>query len=279
MIKKVIKKEKDNGFITVTTYEYQSISDVIDFIESNEQKERFKEKNGGYSSIEGSYVFTKTHGFSEAYELLKSGWEEGTKRLKDKLETKLKSVSTKQKTIYDVAGFQCSVPRYLQGVPTNMINKKTVSQKNKVITINKNISYGAFVSADKIIEECAKVLELINNLESNGCRVNLNIIVGTIDTNRYHDYADYVKICVKQASQKLNLKQVAFPVMHPSMLRRIFFALMERYEEGYNFANSYGRPLDSIKDFPKEIFRTNEYYLPRFTEEEKITDIEKYKVR
>lgn len=276
----MIKKKKDNGFITVTTYEYQSISDVIDFIESNEQKERFKEKHGGYySSIEGSYEFTQTHGFSEAYELLKSGWEEGTKRLKDKLETKLKSVSTKQKTIYDVAGFQCSVPRYLQGVPTNMISKKTVSQKNKVITINKNISYGAIVSADKITKECAKVLELINNLESNGCRVNLNIIVGTTVANKYHDYADYVKICVKQASQKLNLKQVAFPVMHPSMLRRIFFALMERYEEGYNFANTYGRPLDSIKDFPKEIFRTNEYYLPRFTEEEKITDIEKYKVR
>ena len=30
----MIKKEKDNGFITVTTYEYQSISDVIDFIEN-----------------------------------------------------------------------------------------------------------------------------------------------------------------------------------------------------------------------------------------------------
>ena len=275
----MIKKEKDNGFLIVTTYEYKSISDVIDFIESNEQKERFIEERSGYGSIDGSYEFTQTHDFEEAYDLLKQGWEEGTKRLKDKLETKVKSVSTKQKTMYDVAGFQCSVPRYLQGVPTNMINKKTVSQKNKVITINKNISYGAFVSADQIPGECAKVLELINNLESNGCRVNLNIIVGTTVANEYHNYEDYVKICVKQASQRLNLKQVAFPVMHPSMLRRIFFALMERYEEGYNFANRYGRPLDSIKDFPKEIFKTNEYYLPRFTEEEKITDIEKYKVR
>lgn len=277
----MIKKVKENGFLTLTTYEYTSISDVIDFIESNEQKERFKERrrNGGYSSIEGSYEFTRTHGFSEACELLKSGWEEGTKRLKDKLETKEKSVSTKQKTVYDIAGFQCSVPRYLQGIPTNMINKKTVSQKNKVVTINKNISYSAFVSADKITNECAKVLELINNLENNGYRVNLNIIVGTTVANEDNKYEDYVKICVKQASQRLNLKQVAFPVMHPSMLRRIFFALMERYEEGYNFANGYGRPLDSIKDFPKEIFRTNEYYLPRFTEEEKIIDIEKYKVR
>ena len=35
----MIKKEKDNGFVIVTTYEYKSISDVIDFIESNEQKE------------------------------------------------------------------------------------------------------------------------------------------------------------------------------------------------------------------------------------------------
>ena len=275
----MIKKVKENGFSTLTTYEYTSISDVIDFIKNNEQKERFIEKRSGYGSIDGSYEFTQTHDFEESYDLLKQGWEEGTKRLKDKLETKVKSVSTKQKTIYDVSGFQCSVPRYLQGIPTNMINKKTVSQKNKVITINKNISYSCIVGADEITNECAKVLELVNNLESNGCRVNLNIIIGTTVANRYHEYEDYVKICVKQASQRLNLKQVAFPVMHPSMLRRIFFALMERYEEGYNFANAYGRPLDSIKDFPKEIFRTNEYYLPRFTEEEKITDIEKYTVR
>lgn len=274
----MIKKVKESGVLTLTTYEYTSIFDVVDFIKNNEPKERFIEKRSGYGSIDGSYEFTQTYDFEEAYDLLKQGWEEGTKRLKDKLETKVKSVSTKQKTIYDVAGFQCSVPRYLQGIPTNMINKKTVSQKNKVITINKNISYGAFVSADKITEECAKVLELINNLESNGCRVNLNIIVGTTAAQGNYKYADYVKICVKQASQRLNLKQVAFPIMHPSMLRRIFFALMERYEEGYNFAKFYGRPLDSIKEFPKEIFRTNEYYLPRFTEEEKIIDIEKYKV-
>lgn len=275
----MIKKEKDNGFATTTTYEYKSISEVIDFIENNKQKERFKEKRSGYGSIDGSYDFTQTHDFDEAYTMLKSGWEEGTKRLKDKLETKVKSVSIKQKTIYDVAGFQCSVPRYLQGIPTNMINKKTVSQKNKVITINKNVSYSCCVKADEITNECAKVLELVNNLENNGCRVNLNIIIGTTVANGYHSYADYVKICVKQASQRLNLKQVAFPIMHPSMLRRIFFALMERYEEGYNFAMGYGRPVDSIKDLPKTMFKTNEYYLPRFTEEEKIIDIEKYKVR
>lgn len=274
----MIKKVKENGFLTITTYEYTSISDVIDFLKNNEPKERFREKHCGYGSIDGSYEFTHTHDFAEAYELLKSGWEEGTKRLKDKLETKIKSVSTKQKTIYDVAGFQCSVPRYLQGIPTNMINKKTVSQKNKVITINKNISYSSCVETDEITNECAKVLELVNNLESNGCRVNLNIIIGTKVASEYHTDADYVKICVKQASQRLNLKQIAFPIMHPSMLRRIFFAMMERYEEGYNFAMLYGRPLDLIKDFPKEMFRTNEYYLPRFTNEEKITDIEKYKV-
>lgn len=276
----MIKKVKENGFLTLTTYEYASISDVIEFIKNNEPKERFREKHGGgYGSIDGSYEFTQTHDFEEAYDLLEQGWEEGTKRLKDKLETKVKSCSTKQKTIYDVAGFQCSVPRYLQGIPTNMINKKTVSQKNKVITINKNISYSCLTEADEIINECAKVLELVNNLESNGCRVNLNIIIGTKVESGYHIDADYVKICVKQASQRLNLKQVAFPIMHPSMLRRIFFALVERYEEGYNFAIGYGRPLDLTKDFPKEMFRTNEYYLPRFTNEEKITDIEQYKVR
>ena len=32
--KDMINKEKNNGFVTVTTYEYKSISDVIDFIES-----------------------------------------------------------------------------------------------------------------------------------------------------------------------------------------------------------------------------------------------------
>lgn len=276
----MIRKEKDNGFIMTTIYEYKSISDVIDFIENTEPWESFRMRRGGYGSIDGSYSFTQTHNFDEAFMLLKSGWEEGTKKLKNKLETKVKSVSTKQKTVYDVAGFQCSVPRYLQGIPTNMINKKTISQKNKVITINKNVSYSCGVKAEQITNECAKVLELVNNLENNGCRVNLNIIIGTTVAREHHSYGDYVKICIKQSSQKLNLKQIAFPIMHPSMLRRIFFALMERFEEGDNFAAvGYGKPVNLIKDLPKEMFKANEYYLPTFTEEEKITDIEKYKVR
>lgn len=265
------KYNKGNVYIT----EFRNIVDLVNFIEKEKVFPNF-EKNGVCHSVmcgRRRENFTGTKNFDEAMDLLLHGWEYGTKEIRSRFDVKETSVSTKQKTVYDVSGFQCSVPRYLQGIPTNMINKKNKTQKNKVITINKMCSYSCNVSAETIKEESVKVLQLVNNLEKQGYRVKLNVLFGCKELNK-----SIIKVCIKTSSQKLNIKQTVFPLVHPSMLRRIIFAVLERSEEcSYGgFENGYGKPCN----YGEYVVAMNngEYLIPNILNEKQILDVEKYKI-
>lgn len=264
-------KKKQQGDVYIT--EFETITELVHFIETNEPYENFLNRENGCCSLSGSYEFTKTNNFEEAKDLLLHGWEHGTKEIKKQVDVKQTGISTKQKNVYDIVGYQCSVPRYLQGIPTNMINSKPVLQKNKVITINKMANYSCNVDNKTIIKESVKVLQLVNRLEKQGYRVNLSVIFGTSEKNQV-----ITKVRVKNASQRLNIKQVAFPLIHPSMLRRIILAVWERSKECsyHGFELGYGRVMDigTIKQY----LNKNEYLIPSVLEEQEITDIEQYKI-
>lgn len=266
-----MRKYRTNEGFYVT--DFQNITELVHFIETEEVYPNFKNKVGGQDSISGDRAFTETENFEEAKDLLLHGWEHGTKEIKGRVEAKNTDVSLKQRTVYDVAGYQCSVPRYLQGIPTNMINKKATPQKNKVITINKMCSYSACVSAETIRTESVKVLQLVNRMEKQGYRVNLNVLFGSEKRN-----TSIIKVRIKSSAQKLNIKQTAFPLVHPSMLRRVIFAVWERSEEcSYSgFEMGYGRPCGAYEY--KQILNKGEYLIPAELYEKEITDIEKYKI-
>lgn len=254
--------------------DFQNITELVHFIETEEVYPNFKNKIGGPASIRGSESFTETKNFEEAKDLLLHGWEHGTKDIKARVEAKNTGISLKQKTVYDVAGYQCSVPRYLQGIPTNMISKKPIAQKNKVITINKMCSYCASVSSSTIITESVKVLQLVNRMEKQGYRVNLNVLFG----GETRMTKSVVKVRIKLSTQKLNIKQTAFPLVHPSMLRRVVFAVWERSEECSRgcFECGYGKP--SGRGTFERVLNKGEYLIPAELVETEITDIEKYKI-
>lgn len=256
----------------VYKHTYKSISELVNFIHTHEIKEEVYKQIGKPSSLKiGGFSGTNT--YEEAEELLLHGWEEGAKKIKDKLaEVKVNNYKNKTKNVYSPVGYQCSVPRYLQGMPDSMINKTNIMQKNKVITINKSFAYSYKVKQEQIINESVKVLCLINKLESEGYRVKLNVI---LITNRDNCYI-VTKTCIKQSSQRLNIKQIAFPLVHPAMLRRVMFAVLERYEEcaeqnGYYYG--YGMAINE-----KEYCEKGEYFIPSQVEEKEINDIEKYKI-
>lgn len=270
----MIRKVNGNTYFT----DFNSVSDLINFIDTKEPYDNFKNKKGGCDSISGDKSFTETESFDEAKDLLLHGWECGTRRIRRKLDFKNTENVLKQKPCYDIQGYQCSVPRYLQGIPTNMINNKVVTQKNKVITINKMCTYYGKVTTSQIIDESVKVLKLINELEKQGYRVNLNVIFGSRKIKN-----SMVRIKIKQSSQRMNLKQMAFPLVHPSMLRRIIFAVWERCEENSTggFEYGYGAVMDRrllINELKKITNVKGEYLIPNIVNEEEITDIEKYKI-
>lgn len=214
-----------------------------------------------------------TASYAEAENLLLHGWDYMAKELKSKIDVNMRLTGHTQRPAYSVAGYQPCVPRYLQGLPDSMIYSKRVPKKEKVITINKSVSYSCNVKQNQIIEESAKVLNIVNKLESEGIRVKLNVIWKA--KNMRGEYSYIVRVNIKQSSQRFNIKQAAFPLVHPSMLRRIFLRTMEveKWCNGKKFYNGYGTPDNTNKNITK-----GEYYIPAIVSGKEITDIKKYLV-
>ena len=238
--------------------EYDSLHEFYEYLIHTPFNNAFCWAN--HSSVDGNYSFTKTKDFNEAVELFKNGWSDMATELVQKLKViENKTEPTmKPKNVLGVAGYQAIVPLYLQGVPNNMVTKKMTPIKQKVITLNKSIDYNGGVSTDQIIEESIKAMQIVKKLEAQGYRCNLNIILGTTaGSNQF-----VVKVRIKSANEKLNVSKLAFPLVHPSMLRRLFFRFIEVYPNvTKSFVGGYGKPATSSE--LREIFK-DEYLLPNF---------------
>lgn len=212
--------------------------------------------------------FTKTMSFEEATELFKNGWSEMAENLTQRLKAEGVIEPTMTNVVVNsVEGYHPIVPLYLMGIPNNMVSRKVKPIKQKVVTLNKNITYSCKISSDEIIEESIKAFRLIKRLESQNYRVNLNIIGSTY----IYDEKYFVKIRLKSANEKLNISKMAFPLVHPSMLRRLFFRFIEVYPDvSRNFISGYGYPSSS--SMIKSVYR-NEILLPNFIRK----DIDKIK--
>lgn len=249
--------------------EYDSLKEFYDYLCKTPFNDAFRWAS--HSSVEGTERFTKTKNFDEAVELFKNGWSDMATKLVQKLkviESKTEPTMKPRNTL-GVCGYQAIVPLYLQGVPNNMVNKKMVPVKQKVITLNKSIDYSCGVSADQIIEESIKAMQIIKKLEAQGYRCNLNIVLGSSQTKKF-----VVKIRIKSANEKMNISKLAFPLVHPSMLRRLFFRFIEVYPNiTKDFVHGYGYPSTSSE--LRKLFE-GEYLLPNFIKKDvnKITGIE-----
>jgi len=240
--------------------EYDSLHEFYEYLIHTPFNEAFCWAK--HSSVDGDYYFTKTRDFSEAVELFKNGWSDMATKLVQKLKViESKTEPTmKPKNTLSIAGYQAIVPLYLQGVPNNMVTKKMTPVKQKVITLNKSIDYNGGVSAEQIIEESIKAMQIVKKLEAQCYRCNLNIVLGT--TAGYPSKQFVIKVRIKSANEKMNVSKLAFPLVHPSMLRRLFFRFIEVYPNvTKSFVSNYGSPATSNE--MREIFK-GEYLLPNF---------------
>ena len=215
-----------------------------------------------HHSVSGNKQFTQTESFQEAVELLKNGWSDMATKLVQKLKVIENQVqpSMKPKNIMSMQGYQAIVPVYLNNQPNAMLAKKNVPVKQKVITVNKSIDYNSDVKADTIVNESIKAMQIVKKLEAQGYRCNLNIVLGT--TAGYPSKQFVVKVRIKSANERLNVSKLAFPLVHPSMLRRLFFRFIEVYPNVTKaFVGGYGRPATSSE--MRSMFK-GEYLLPNF---------------
>jgi hypothetical protein len=125
-----------------------------------------------------------------------------------------------------------------------MVSSKMVPVKQKVINITKLFNYNGGISSDKIIDESIKVMQLVKKLEAQGYRVNVDVAFGSSAGGR--EIAASIR--VKSANERLQVSKLAFPLVHPSMLRRLMFRYIEVNDNvTRSYVHGYGAPVQREK--------------------------------
>ena len=264
----MIRKEENGNKMVM----FNSITELVQFNRETERTQFYKNYHMSDELGRSRYDFTKTNSYEEAEDLLLHGWDEMAEKLTKKVSNVKCQNGYKNKTVYGVQGYQACVPRYLQGMPDSMVSNKRIMTKQKVLNIIKDFGYSGGTSAQTIEDESIKVLKAVSDLESRGYRVNLSITFVSKYCGKYIS----MMVKIKNASQRMNIKQMAFPLVHPSMFRRIVFGVIERLEETKNFGSGYG--LCTEYEETKHLFKGS-YFIPRIVREKEITDIEQYKIK
>lgn len=239
--------------------EYHSISEFLNDINSLPNNKFFKDRHSSQRTEANGGDWYMTPDYARATYLLSTGWDAAAEKMQKKVKMTAavgSQVRTTRPT-YGVVGSQASVPRYLQGIPTNMVSRQITHTKNKVVTITKGITYSCMWTPEAILRESIKALQIIQSMENAGQRVRLNVMF-CVSHNEKHSMC---KVCVKQPDERLNISKVSFPLAHPSMLRRFFLKWVEVDPfTPFDLGEGYGHcsPL-LIKE---RGMAENEYYIP-----------------
>ena len=263
-------------------YQFDNMNSLLKLIEENDSICYTRSRDSNAKDFVGFYG---TDTFEQAIDYAKHGWTTGIEQMKTKIN--VKAQNDQFKNVYDVAGGHVSVPRYLVGVPTNMIRKVPVERKDKVITVVRFCAALGSVSTNTMIENAIKFVQIIQNLEANGYRCNVDVAFGS-SKNYIHDlkpgdYKNYsvVRVRIKKSSERLNIAKMCFPLVHPSMFRRLVFRLREMNEDYSYWAGpgdvaSFYRSTYNSHDgdnFAKKFVNKNEYIVPMF-----INNVEGFKL-
>lgn len=195
------------------------------------------------SSETGDEDFTMTKTYAESAELMASGYKEGLEKLDSAKKCKITASTKVVKNIPQVGivGFAPHVPNAIAGIPQSMISTTTQTQKSKVVSILYDCTDSCGVSAQDFVKAGRNLLDLVVALESQGCRVALDMMVCTC--TREQKVACTIR--VKDHRQPINPLKVSYTLIHPSFFRRQGFKWIETTPlvTDNKFLSGYGSPL------------------------------------
>lgn len=224
-------------------YKYDSVKALCDFIENTPNN---KKKTCNSSNKKDS-KFSGTESLEEAIHLLKYGDPKLLKQIQKAATTTTKQAQTQRRSGMELfksyLGFMPNVGAVLTGDPVNMYNvRQTLTKSTKVVNIIYDISTPYSTSAEKIQAAATKLFKYIYDIEMKGYRVNLYSCV----LSSFNKSNGLFCLKIKSSNEHFDALRTAFPLCHPSFLRRIFFALVERSKIPAKDCYGYGRAYHII---------------------------------
>lgn len=244
---------------------FKSISEMMDVLKKRPNNEHMKGCDS--SSQKGSKDWYGTSSFEEAVELMQTGYKDVLPKIKEGLNKSTKALSkhfakSEMRRPRNLPiGFIPNVPNAILNLPDSMIDIKLTPQKRKTLTITYVMAGNCGCRADMWIKAGISLLTAIKIIERQGISVK-------IDASFYCGTGDgetaMGSVTVKHFGQPLDLQKLCFPLVHPSMFRRIGFKFLETTpiitKDG--FAWGYGRGFDSDEEeIKKELETPNSYIL------------------
>tara|TARA_R110002012_G_scaffold92324_2_gene224295 strand:- start:1055 stop:1900 length:846 start_codon:yes stop_codon:yes gene_type:complete len=182
----------------------------------------------------------------QAVKLAEFGWKDGRDRMSTELDMAHNATSFERLPSfdYDVAGYMPNIPLYVSGCPSHMMSPLgNESSMGRVVEFKVNLSASSRVSEETLMRRGASILSLIDKLEDSGMSCAITLCEYTKAS--YGKGQFLIEFPIKKAGQPLDIDRCAYAMVHPSMLRKICFALTElepKAEEGWS--SGYGRPDD-----------------------------------
>lgn len=228
--------------------DFNSINEFLRVINSRPNNQIMKNH---HASQDDNYDFTKTHSYQEATEMLANGYDKILPEIKHKMNKKMKGTISQRRIPYnDIVGFAPNVPNAIRGIPQSMINKTVVKNKVRTVSIIYSPTGTGTIASDEFVKCGIVMMNVINNLELNGIRVNLKIAckASASDNERC-----LCCVKVKDYREHLDLRKLSFPVAHPSFFRRFGFKWLETSPKitDKDWSWGYGRTIhiDNFKDY------------------------------
>lgn len=226
--------------------EFESVDEFRNALNTRKKNPYFN-NNGSHDH---NFGFSETYSYEEADELMRKGYAKG---LEDLLDGKpmsnlnYRGVLKRGMPHSGIVGFAPIVPNAILGLPNSMITSKVVPMKAKVITINVDSTVNSKFRKEDIIKGGRTIIKMIDRLEREGHRVNLDIIIG-VNNGSNAEYA--VKIKLKDARHPIDLLKISYPIIHPSFVRRHFLRYLETHptmpeKHARNMCHGYGCPISN----------------------------------
>lgn len=229
---------------------FESLAMFHDYLQRNETQPDFIGFESSKSESSSSWKGTKDYDEAERFFLY--GDANTAAKIESggiaQLRNKLKLDANRRKLYCSVVGFAPHVPNFIAGVPTCMIDAKTVRQKSKVLNLVYNISVNGCVDGDDMQRVAIKMLSAIMMFEANGVRINLYVC----DISEKSGQEIGWLLRIKDSGQHLDVLKCVYPLTNPSMLRRHSFRFTE-VTKGVRktFVESYGHAKRDVENLLK----------------------------
>lgn len=220
--------------------EFHSIYQLMHTLESRQNNSYMKNEN---QSKEGSKSFTGTQSWNSAIKMLGTGYLEVIPNLQKNIEIQNK-INAKYSEAIEKAvpkirmqGYVPCVPNAIRGIPQSMISVDKKPMKRKTLHILYSVGANCGTETEWFVKAGTALLSAIDIIEKGGVQTK-------IDLNFFpaleKDEITFPTVTIKNYGERYSVQKISFPLVHPSMFRRIGFRWLETTPEIKQRYYAYG---------------------------------------